>query len=405
MNKAIAFCADFNYADKVLTTIKSICANNVRGGLTFYILNVDFPQEWFIHIRRKLAVVGARIEDVKIFREWVVEPALGSGHSHVNYAASLIFFVPSQVPADKVLYLDGDVIVTEDLSPLFELDMGDYPIAAVNDLDIQTDMQNLGIYDTFNSGVVLFNNRFLRQQNQSSILLDTAKEHYEEIWMGDQSVLNIAFKDNWLHLDRTYNHLLTADSIWDFGDRRGHNIGKLKEVPAILHYCSNFKPWKIDCWLQLKELWWYYYGLEWSEIALGSSYQLQDKTRPQLLIVTESGFIHGLEALAQALPAMDIHVCAYTNFRSEIIRLITHENIKLHSHVLHITLDDLLEECDAYLDIHEGREVYDAIQKMQAKGKPVFGFVETSHDNSGTSHLYSLNQVNHMANDIREILG
>ena len=351
-------------------------------------------------------MVGASIEDVKVSSDWIATlPSLGAQHEHVNYAASLIFFVPSQVPADKVLYLDGDVIVTGDLSPLFELDMGDYPIAAVNDLDIQTDMQNLGIYDTFNSGVVLFNNRLLRNQDQSSLLFDTAREYHEEIRMGDQSVLNIAFKDNWLHLDRTYNHLLVADSIWDFGDRRGHNIGKIKEVPAILHYCSNFKPWKINCWMQLKDLWWYYYGLEWSEIALGSSHQVQDKKRPQLLIVTYSGMIHGLEKLIQLLPTVDIHVCAYTNFWSGITKLIAYENFKLHAHVLPLTLDSVLEECQIYLDIHEGGEVYDSIQKMQAMGKPVFGFVETSYDTLGISHLYSLEQVNHMANDIREILG
>ena len=375
------------------------------GGLTFYILNVDFPQEWFIGLRRKLLPLGATIRDVKISSERIVDLPLNSIHSYINYVASLILFIPEVIGEDRILYMDGDVIVTGDLTPLFEMEMGDYPIAAVNDLDIQTDMWNLGIHDTFNSGVVLFNNCLLRQQNQSSILLDTAKKHYEEIRLGDQSVLNIAFRDKWIHLDRTYNHLLAADSNWDIGDRRGHKVGKIVDLPLVLHYCAPEKPWQINCWMQLKDLWWHYNSLEWEDIIVGQTEFHKYTNRPSLLVVTGTGDLERLEDLLQLLPDYDIHICAYTNFWSGVSNLISYENMKLHPHVLNITLDNLLNECQGYLDIHYGDEVYDSIQKMQAMGKPIFGFVNTSHDTLGTSHLYSLEQVTDMANDIREILG
>ncbi|WP_196300072.1 hypothetical protein, partial [Streptococcus pneumoniae] len=50
--KAIVLGANYQYADKVLTTIKSICCHN--RGLRFYLINSDFPTEWFYNLNRKL---------------------------------------------------------------------------------------------------------------------------------------------------------------------------------------------------------------------------------------------------------------------------------------------------------------------------------------------------------------
>ncbi|MBP2623320.1 glycosyltransferase family 8 protein [Streptococcus oricebi] len=353
-------------------------------------------------LRKKLARFGYQIKDVKIEPENVISHQMNDSHSHVNYVANLIYFIPQVIKEEeRVLYLDSDMIVNQDLSVLFDLDLGHYPIAAVNDLDVQTDLWDLGIKDTFNSGLVLFNLREIVKENSEEKLLVLAKEYAEQVRLGDQSILNIAFKDNWYHLDRTYNHLLVADSNWDIGDRRGHKVGKidLDQLPAVLHYCAPGKPWNLNCWMQLKELWWYYYGLEWSQLVSFEPQLLEKSGRPQLLIVTGSGDLEQLENLLRLLPDFDIHLCAYTNFWSGLTKLTAYENLKLHPHVLNITLDDLLDKCGAYLDIHHGEEVYDSIQKMLASQKPVFAWAKTSH-RPAESQVYEEDQLSDLVRDI-----
>lgn len=81
---------------------------------------------------------------------------------------------------DKVLYLDGDVIVNADIGSLYNVDISDYYVAAVNDmLDTKTDegisalAHNVGINseEYFNSGVMLLNLKKIREEQMPDKLL------------------------------------------------------------------------------------------------------------------------------------------------------------------------------------------------------------------------------------------
>lgn len=146
--KAIVFGANYQYADKVLTTIKSICCHN--RGLRFYLINSDFPTEWFYNLNRKLTKLDCEIVNARVNSSHISQYK-----TNIHYAVFLRYFISDFVEEAKVLYLDCDLVVTRDLSPLFDLELGDYPLAAVKDLGGQ-------IYfgeHIFNSGVMLINNR------------------------------------------------------------------------------------------------------------------------------------------------------------------------------------------------------------------------------------------------------
>ena len=44
---------------------------------------------------------------------------------HINHNDLARYFIPDFVEEDKVLYLDSDLVVTADLTPLFEMDLGE----------------------------------------------------------------------------------------------------------------------------------------------------------------------------------------------------------------------------------------------------------------------------------------
>ncbi|VQU49613.1 Glycosyl transferase [Streptococcus pneumoniae] len=188
--KAIVFGANYQYADKVLTTIKSICCHN--RGLRFYLINSDFPTEWFYNLNRKLTKLDCEIVNARVNSSHISQYK-----TNIHYAVFLRYFISDFVEEAKVLYLDCDLVVTRDLSPLFDLELGDYPLAAVKDLGGQ-------IYfgeHIFNSGVMLINNRLWKQEEVRKQLIEMTNELHDKVAQSDQSILNLLFKDRWLALD------------------------------------------------------------------------------------------------------------------------------------------------------------------------------------------------------------
>ncbi|HEL2056050.1 TPA: glycosyl transferase [Streptococcus suis] len=64
IEKTIVLAANNGYMEKVETTIKSILCHNRH--YKFYILNDDFPAEWFLIMQKRLNLLGSEIVNVKL---------------------------------------------------------------------------------------------------------------------------------------------------------------------------------------------------------------------------------------------------------------------------------------------------------------------------------------------------
>lgn len=153
MRNAIVLACDNSYMDKLETTIKSICAHNKN--IKFYILNVDLPIEWFRLMTKRLSYFNSEILNIKVSGDSFKKFRCPS--EHINYQSYFRYLIPDYVSEEKVLYLDCDIIVTESLDGLFNLDLKNYPVAAVPDLPTTN--------DGFNSGVLLINNKYWREND------------------------------------------------------------------------------------------------------------------------------------------------------------------------------------------------------------------------------------------------
>ena len=218
--KAIVLGANYQYADKVLTTIKSICCHN--RGLRFYLINSDFPTEWFYNLNRKLKKL-----DCEIINARVNSSHISQYKTNIHYATFLRYFISDFVEEDKVLYLDCDLVVTRDLSPLFDVELGDNPLAAVKDLGAQVYFNEHG----FNAGVLLINNRLWKQEEVRKQLIEMTNELHDKVAQDDQSILNLLFKDRWLALDFKYNCITLHTHFSDYRPEPG-------TYPPIIHYLT-----------------------------------------------------------------------------------------------------------------------------------------------------------------------
>ncbi|VJS71976.1 glycosyl transferase family 8 [Streptococcus pneumoniae] len=254
--KSVVFAGDYAYIRQIETAMKSLCRHNSH--LKIYLLNQDIPQEWFSQIRIYLQEMGGDLIDCKL---------IGSQYTmnwsnklpHINHMTFARYFIPDFVTEDKVLYLDSDLIVTGDLTDLFGLDLGENYLAAARSC--------FGAGLGFNAGVLLINNKKWKSENIRQKLIELTEKEHENVKEGDQSILNMLFKDQYSLLEDKYNFQIGFDA--GAAEKNHAFIFEipLTPLPKILHYISPDKPWKQFSVGRLREEWWKYSFMEWSYIV------------------------------------------------------------------------------------------------------------------------------------------
>ncbi|WP_379969915.1 glycosyltransferase family 8 protein [Ectobacillus sp. sgz5001026] len=147
------------------------------------------------------------------------------------YRISIPDLLDSAIP--KVLYLDCDLIIKDDITKLWNIDIDPYFIAAVEDPNGEnryTDLLFPACSGHFNSGVMLINLEKWRNHHISNKVLQFIKDNPDRILWGDQDALNAILHDKWLKLHYKWNFQVF---------RMSHLVMK----PAIIHYNTNIKPW------------------------------------------------------------------------------------------------------------------------------------------------------------------
>lgn len=276
----IALVADINYAEQVQTLIKSVCHFHRR--VRFYLLHRSFSLQWFVNLNQKLTAFDSDIINVQINGDFSSLKTL----NHISEATFYRFLIPD-LPADKILYLDCDMIVNQSLDELYHTNLGDYPLAAVPDFFINHEKISHGYQEIpqlkpyFNAGVLLINNKLWKEQGYKDRLNQLAHQ-FTEVKFGDQDILNILIGNNWLVLDKKFNYQTGAR----FSFYENHLTKLIDEVedlhgeePVIVHFTGAAKPWSHlsnPVFLWYSELYWKFWGMEWYQLSISYDYSLQN---------------------------------------------------------------------------------------------------------------------------------
>lgn len=165
-------------------------------------------------------------------------------------------FLPGlRLDVDRMLYLDVDLIVTDSLAPLFEIDMTGQWVAAVTNV-LQHDHTHrpaeLGLPDHayFNAGVLLMNLEQMRRDDCTGRLLEFARADPELLAWQDQDAINVVLGERRLPLHPRWN-LMNAFHLFPYA-ADAFPPGQLEEAkagPAIRHFegPSVNKPWHYLC--------------------------------------------------------------------------------------------------------------------------------------------------------------
>ena len=319
---------------------------------------------------------------------------------HIHYATYFRYAIPEMVEEERILYLDCDMIFTQDSSPLFEVDLKGYGLGAVVDKPTTT--------DGFNAGLLVIDKAWWQEHQVTEALFDLTGEHHQHVY-GDQGILNLYFKDAWYPLPWTYNLQVGSDKDqYLYGDLDWYDA--FQGIPAVVHYTSHNKPWTSKRFNRFRELWWFYYALSWEEILLRKpilkqTYQdLVGDFPYHAAIYTHTADIHELETLLKELPDVAIHVLAHSHFGFNLVQLERYPNLFLYPSFDPLTSRKVLEKLDFYLDINPYDEVDQMTQTIHQLGLPIFSFEGTNHVENGVNQVFADDQVQEMVAAIRDYL-
>lgn len=200
---------------------------------------------------------------------------------HLSIETYYRLIIPEIMPDyHKILYLDCDMVVLEDVAKLYDIDLKGNVLAAVKDIDIAGQVKKavnkldeyiktkLGLddpFDYFQCGTLVLDLDALKKLTSSEELMKIATSYSYRCH--DQDVLNKVCKGHVFYLEQEWNVLMNWENFYTHSSRMEFMKAAPRELfneyqdarnhPLIVHYAGYQKPWTyVDC--DFSECFWDY---------------------------------------------------------------------------------------------------------------------------------------------------
>lgn len=246
----VALATDGRYAPHAATVVRSLLVSQNSKLLTIHLLHPPrFPHAAIHRLRQMVHRAGAALELYEI------RDALVAGLGPMGRISEVMWYrllLPDLLgDRRRVVYLDCDTLVLDDLTPLWELDLGGRALAAVSNVfpsDLRGHPARLGLAGGayFNSGMLVMELESWRRNGHGVAVARLAREQPERLLFPDQDALNIVLADSWLSLLPRWN---AQNSVFYFAWARdtfgADAVREARLAPAILHFegPAQAKPW------------------------------------------------------------------------------------------------------------------------------------------------------------------
>ena len=255
MDLNILYTTDHNYSNITPGSILSTIMNNKNCRLHFHVITADFEEEDY----RLLKAITEENEDVDLnfydFDNFNIEDFNIPSWRGTQIANARLFFqdIIETSKIDKLLYLDSDTIILDDLMDILNCKG---TVGAVPETVLNYRLKELGVKRYFNSGVLLLDIcKWIEGDYQRKITDYRKKNPNLPLKYSDQDLLNVAIGEEITELPYEYNMppyvLATGLNLRNhfYNDKRKYNNfndveNKVKN--AKIYHCCGFagiKPW------------------------------------------------------------------------------------------------------------------------------------------------------------------
>lgn len=277
----------------------SICENNKDVKFHFHILQSDISEGNKLKLKKIAEKYSQNISFYTVNDATLKECPLGKAHFGVlsaYYRILLPLILTSSI--DKILYLDCDMVCVGSLKELWKTDIEHFALAAVP----AANMHDISYYNRleydmadgyFNSGVLLINLKYWRENNVTNRLLEYIEKNRDKLIFFDQDALNYVLRKEKKFVSIKYNinpgFYLKTPLI---GREYWQDMIESRTNPVIIHYTGAAKPWNYECTHPMRQEFWRYAKLSpwkikrsWVSLKSALKYYLK-------ILAFRAGLIH-----------------------------------------------------------------------------------------------------------------
>lgn len=273
----ILYCLDSGYLNKVKVSVASLLDHNRENfeELNIYFRFYDFEkcyQEELESIAKKYDFSTSRLhffgaDELENFLEGAGLASF-KGNFIVYYK---IFGLLDLGIKDRVLVIDGDTLILQDLKTLYEMDLHGKTVGAVKEFSTSSNKHGENGSKEYNTGVLLVDLNRYRDLKIEEKLLEYVSFMPSDWKTGDQTLISLALTEHQeiYQISLRYNFIqsqmaFSADEFYDLREMSEEEYyakeeyEQAKKNPIILHLINGIfviSPWYKEGTKEIKSLW------------------------------------------------------------------------------------------------------------------------------------------------------
>lgn len=290
MEKHIVYSSSDAYAACTGVSILSLLKNSKKTeNLIMHIITTDMTEQNRYKIRKITDEYHVKLEFVDVAQkltEYAKNVGLELFRGSYNVYASLILHEIFE-DVDRILLIDSDTLVVDDLEDLWHLNMEDKLLAAVPEIGLYGKISSSESYDVlykneiyYNAGIIFYNLENWRKENISIYLKEKMKEYGKQFSVVDQSIINYSLYEKIERLHLRYNYYTAVHGITyktlvkNFYRKKiflENEFTEAQKRPAIIHFIGQpfERPWYEKSASPYKDVYLNYWNMSpWAEKGL-----------------------------------------------------------------------------------------------------------------------------------------
>lgn len=260
----IAYACDDNYIAHTGISIYSLLENNKSSvDIVIYLISVNISEENITKINtivnrfdRKLVVIP--------FKQLCSKLKLSSVGRHIETVYAKLFFGNIE-GINKIIYLDSDIIISDSLKEMWNIDLEDNYFGLVKtitkDYSKELNLEESELF--YNDGVAIVNVDLLRKDAMESKFLAFIDSHNGNPPVLSEGTINVVCRNRIKTIPPKFNF---GSSFFMYKNRSLNVLSHEKEYypnqlidearkkPVVIHYLAGWfkRPWEIGCTHPLK---------------------------------------------------------------------------------------------------------------------------------------------------------
>lgn len=267
----VVFCADRVFMQHAAVAAVSLLENSPDGRFCIHYVTCDRDPQAEALLAQSIAPY--RRATLRFHR---VDPDRLAGafaDRHVTRAAYLRFLAPEVLSVDieRIVYLDCDLVVMDDIRHLAAVDLGEHAVGAAPDADWTRGAPDqrllaLGLapeHVYVLSGMLVMDLRRWRERGLTQRIFDCVDRLGPRLAYHDQDAFNVALKGEIALIDKRWNLQALVYGRWFRRNMPEEHraIAEARRRPGVIHYSTADKPWRFRSRARRRALYFRYLDL------------------------------------------------------------------------------------------------------------------------------------------------